>query len=96
MFDSTGKRRAVTGDLHAAGELLQSRLELAAPRRALGGGANRPRRGLRPDARVEPAAAVVAALRIRIVEIVQDARDLHALVLVQLVLEHAERALTCS
>ena len=34
----------------------------------------------------------MAALRIRIVEIVDDARDLHALVFVQLVLEHAERA----
>ena len=34
----------------------------------------------------------MAALRIRIVEVVQDARDLHALVFVQLVLEDAERA----
>ena len=57
----------------------------------LGGGANRPRRGLRSDARIEASAAVVAALRIRIVEVVQDARDLHALVFVQLVLEDAER-----
>ena len=58
----------------------------------VGRGANRPRRRLRPDPRVEASAAVVAALRIRIVEVVQDARDLHALVLVQLVLEDAERA----
>ena len=48
-------------------------------------------RRLRPDARVEAAAAVVAALRIGVVEIVHDARDLHALVFVQLVLEDAER-----
>src|SRR4029077_2514889 len=64
----------------------------AAPRRTRGGGANRPRHRLRPDASVEPAAAIVPALRVRIVEIVHDARDLHALVFVQLVLEHAERA----
>ena len=56
----------------------------------------RPRRRLRPDARIEAAAAVEAALRIRIVEVVHDARDLHALVFVQLVLEDAERARRCS
>src|SRR6185436_2467718 len=67
-------------------------LELAAPRGALGGGANRPRRRLRSHPRIEASAAVVAALRIRIVEVVQDACDLHALVFVQLVLEDAERA----
>ena len=54
----------------------------------------RPDHRLRADARIEAAAAVEAALRIGVVEVVQDARDLHALVLVELVLEHAAQCAT--
>src|SRR5262245_6028412 len=36
--------RAVTGNLHAAGKFLQACLERLAPRRPVGGGADRPRR----------------------------------------------------
>ena len=87
------QRGAVTGDQHGARELRQARLVGAAPRWALGRQcACAQIDGLRADARVDAAAAVEAALRIGVVEIVHDARDLHALVLVQLVLEHALRA----
>ena len=60
----TVERRAVAAHLHAAGKFFQTRLEGAAPRRGVGDVANGPRRGLRPEARVEAAAAVVAAFGI--------------------------------
>ena len=96
LFDSTASEVPWQWTCMLRGKLLQALLERAAPRRALAGGANRPRRGLRPDARIESAAAVVAPLRIRVVEVVQDARDLHALVFVQLVLEDADARGWCS
>ena len=60
------------------------------PRTVRRRGPNRPPRRLRPDPRVEAAAAIEPALGIRVVEVVDDARHLHALVFVQLVLEDAE------
>ena len=49
-------------------------------------------RRLRIDARIDAAAAIEPAFRIGIVEIMQDASHLHALVLVQFMLEHALHA----
>ena len=69
-------------------------LERRAPGRHVGRHAHereqdRRRRQQRP--RVDAAAAVETARGIGIVEVVDDPRDLHALVVVQLVLEHAVR-----
>ena len=66
-----------------------SALPNAATRRRRQGPAD----GLAADARIDAAAAVKAALRICVVEVVQDAGHLHALVLVELMFElrvHAE------
>ena len=86
------KRSAVTVHLHAARKFPEPRLVGAAPAGTCSSGSLSPHHGLRPDARIESAAAIVTALRIGIIEVVQDSRDLHALEFVQLVLEHSERA----
>ena len=90
MFDSSGSDVLWRGDLHACAGTPSSSALNALPHDGPSAAVRIAHAvGLRPDARVESAAAVEAALRVRVVEVVQDARDLHALVLVQLVLEHA-------
>ena len=66
------KRGGVAGHLHRAREFPQAFLVALSPGRSVARGADRPERGLWADAAVESAAAIEAALRIRIVEVVQD------------------------
>src|SRR5208337_3354618 len=78
-------------NIHGASEiLLQRLLVFSAPLRQTLGQSNRRERYGRPqEPRVNAAAAVEAVLGIDFVEVMHDARDLNALVLVQWVLKQS-------
>src|ERR1700730_5355402 len=56
--------------------------------RQIAAGGQRPTDGLTAHSRVDAAPAVEAALRIGFIEVMQDSCHLHALVLIELLLEH--------
>src|SRR6266852_5208795 len=81
------QRGAMPGGHRGPRECLQPRLELRTPGRQVAARGQRPDTGLGVDAGVDAAAAIEPALRIGIVEVVEDARNLDALVIIDLVFE---------
>src|SRR6202011_5740795 len=82
------QRSAMSGGGHRTWKGFQARLEARTPPRQIASRRHRPAGGLRTYARIDAAAAIEPALRIGEVEVMQDASDLYALVLVEFMFEH--------
>ena len=91
LLVSSGSEVECPAAHHGTRKCLDPRLEVGAPARQFAAARHGPDRRLRIDSSVDAAAAVEAALRVGVVEIMHDARHLHALVLVELMLEHRVR-----